>query len=186
MAFTTRISVLDGIGFCDDEAWRQFYDLYSPLIRLHGRDCGIPPDWDDDLIQEVSVAVVNAAEEGSWNLKQTTFRNYLRGIIRHKSYSLIRGHYRSDRRIPWETEVSSTELDQLWEEEWQMHIRKRALYLLRETLPPRHFQIFELMNIHCWRGLRVARFLGLPLPTVYSINLRTLAKLRLILREIEA
>ena len=185
MTFTTRISVLDGIGFRDDEAWCRFYELYSPLIRLHGRDCGVPPDWDDDLIQEVNMAVLGASERGAWDRKQTTFRNYLRGIIRNKAYSLMRSHYRFDRQISGEPEISTSELDQMWEEEWQIYIRRRALILLREALTPKHFQIFELMNIYNWRGIRVARFLGLPLATIYSVNLRAQAKLRQILREIE-
>lgn len=83
MAFTTHFSILDGIQHDEESAWDRFHALYAPLIRLHGKDCGIDDGNLDDLVQEVLLAVSHNCENFTYDASRGHFRNYLRRIIRN-------------------------------------------------------------------------------------------------------
>ena len=53
MKFTTDYDILNRTKSRDEAAWEQFYHFYAPLIRLHGRDCGLKNENLEDLIQNV-------------------------------------------------------------------------------------------------------------------------------------
>lgn len=183
MAFTTHFSVLDGIKQNDNQAWNRFCALYEPLIRLHGRDCGVGEDSLDDLVQEVFLAISRNSEKFGYDAGRGHFRNYLRRIIRNKANDILRTCYRHARLPLPVSEAEDSELDEKFLSEWQDHVRKHSLQMLREAVAPLHFQIFELINIHNRKAKFVADYFQLPLQTVYSINTRTEEKLKSIVAQ---
>ena len=181
MSFTTNIDMMTRVRTRDDEAWNAFSRRYAPLIRLHGRDCGLPPDLIDDLGQEVMLAVLRGERR-----PDRPFRPYLRAVIRNRACSLLRRLYRDrgpePRRDPAEEapeeNAAEDDSERRQRREWQFHLLAHAVERLRRESAPLHFQVFDLMYHHGWKAGRVARFLRLPAATVYSIDRRNLAKLR--------
>lgn len=187
MAFTTHFSVLEGIKRNEDTAWDRFFALYGPLIRLHGRDCGIGEDNLDDLVQEVLLTLSQNSDKFAYDASKGHFRNYLRRIIRNKANDMLRTIYRNA-RLPLpvvEAEAEDSELDALFLAEWQEQIQTAALDLLRTAVSPQHFQVFELINLHNRKAKFVADYFHLPLQTVYSINSRTEEKLRSLVSQLD-
>ena len=64
------------------------------------------------------------------------------------------------------------ELEQAWEQEWQMSVMDAALRRLRRKVKPKHFQIFDLYNLRHWTPLQVARELGVSQMQVYLVHHR--------------
>jgi len=185
MAFTTHLSVLDGIRQDKEEAWRRFCALYAPLVRLCGRDCGVPEDLLADLTQEVLLTLARGHGAG-YDDKRGHFRCFLRGIIRNKAHELLRRDrdaatvpLTEDLPVPAEGGLAAD-----FDREWAEQVSRIVCARLREELPPVHFQVFELLHRHGWRAGQVAEFLHLPKPTVYSIDRRTQEKIRRFRREL--
>ncbi len=181
MSFTTNIDMMSRVRTRDDDAWSAFSRRYAPLIRLHGRDCGLPPDLIDDLGQEVMLAVLRGERR-----PDQPFRPYLRAVIRNRACSLLRRLYRDRPPRPRPENAAETtpepavegEADRRQRREWQLHLLACAVETLRRESAPLHFQVFDLMHHHGWKAGRVARFLRIPAASVYSIDRRNLAKLR--------
>lgn len=183
MAFTTHISVIDGVWKSDDSAWKRFNDIYSPLIRLHGHDCGLDSDSLDDLVQEVLISVASNTQNFTYDPAKGRFRDFLRSIIRHRANDILRKKYRIG-KVPV-IEMDNPSLDDLFLEEWQKHVEKTALDMLKKNISAKHYQIYELLVIHRKRVKEVASFFGLPEQTIYSIRKRTEEKLKQIIEKID-
>lgn len=183
MAFTTHFSIIDGIKHDSETAWDRFLKCYAPLIKLHGRDCGLDENYLDDLVQEVLLAISKTCENFNYDASRGHFRNYLRRIIRNKANDILREKYRNA-RLPVPEEEDDT-LDELFMQEWKEHIRTNALRLLRQSVTPMHYQIFEMINVHDKKPKFVADFYKMPLQTVYSINSRTEEKLKTLASQLD-
>ena len=140
MSFTTRISVLNGIKNDDELSWERFYDIYGPLIRLHGKDCGIREDYIDDLIQNVMISLSRQIKNFTYQRDLGKFRNFLRKIIRARSMDILRRLYRNELSIPEYGLQDEAVLDTHFEEEWRSHVWKVSLMLLKQAVSPKHYQ----------------------------------------------
>ena len=94
MSFTTHYSIVKDLRDEESEAWNRFFEAYSPLIRLHGRDCGIDDVSLDDLVQDVMVSVFNNSSKFEYDPEKGRFRDYLRFIIRARANDMLRARYK--------------------------------------------------------------------------------------------
>jgi RNA polymerase sigma-70 factor (ECF subfamily) len=60
-----------------------------------------------------------------------------------------------------------SQLEKLWDEEWQKHIMEQALAKVKRKVKPRHYQIFDLCAIKNWPLQKVAQSLGVNIGQVY-------------------
>ncbi len=185
MSFTTHFSVVGRLREEEGTSWERFFGIYGPLIRMHGRDCGVPEGALDDLVQDVMLSVFKQSKTFVYDPSRGRFRDYLRIIIRARAGDYFRGVYRTERAAR-SVESESLHLDNLYEAEWEAHIRKESLKRLRETSSPRHYQIFHMAVIQNRDPKELAEFFRMPRATLYSIRLRMEAKLRTIARSLSA
>ncbi len=183
MAFTTDYTLIDGISKKQDSAWERFCKFYTPLIKLHGRDCGIDADNIDDLNQDVMAAVAQNEAIAGGKIRQGGFRHYLKRIIRNKANDILRVKYRHAAEPLQDNSVTLEEAfccpdEEFNKAEWQDYLTDITMLYLRNELNAVHYQIFELTYLHGRKPAFVAEFLNLPLQTVYSVNTRTEEKLK--------
>lgn len=184
MSFTTRESVVECLHNTGEGAWQRFFSSYAPLIRLHGSDCGLPPSFLDDLVQDVMLSLWKNGRRFVYDPSKGRFRDYLKFIIRARAMDMLRRYYREKkiREYPAERDFF---LDTAYEDEWREHTLAAAMEILSCHIDAQHYQIFQLLDLQHWEVRKVARIFQLPEPTVYSIRKRTEEKLRKIVRDID-
>ena len=185
MSFTTHPSVVRNLRNGKSEAWNRFFEIYAPLIRLHGKDCGIDEDSLDDLVQNVMLSVFKQSKRFVYDPARGRFRDYLRMIIRARANDFFRELYREERAVRAVPEMEC-QLDNLYAAEWEEHVRRESLKKLREISSARHFQIFHMAVIQNRDPKELAAFFRMPRATLYSIRSRMEAKLREIARSLNA
>ncbi len=184
MSYTTSYSVMSEVHRRSDDGCSRFFRTYAPLIRLHGRDCGVPEEELDDLVQNVMTeffrndAFVYDAARGS-------FRSYLRRIIRRRSNDILRRIYRA-RRLNDALMPREEYLDRRYDEEWSKYVRAEALRRLRGRVDARHYQQFCMLALQERDVRSVARFFGVPVSSIYCSFHRTRELMAAIVKEVEA
>ena len=183
MSFTTNTGLVKSLRKGCSTSWERFFETYAPLIRLHGQDCGIDKNSLDDLVQEVMLSVFSNHDKFEYDPDKGKFRNYLRFIIRARANDMLRAKYKQAQ--VFDLPVSEAYLDNRYNEEWEEHIQQESLKRLKETVSPRHYQIFHMLDIQCRKIREVAKFFKMSEASVYSIRSRIEIKLRQIAQEME-
>lgn len=183
MKFVTDYDLLEGAKNKDEAAWERFYNFYAPLIRLHGRDCGLKNENLEDLIQNVMITLSNQMPGFVYDPAKGRFRDYLRRIIRARAYDMLRKIYRQE-RIPYE-ESDDVWQNDLFDEEWREHILKCSMEKLKDVVSLRHYQIFYMLDVRHCKVKTLAEMYRMPPVSIYSIRNRVEAKLREIVRQLD-
>ena len=185
MSYTTNCDMLDEVRRHSDPACDRFYHTYLPLIRLHGRDCGVADCDLDDLVQIVMMEFFRN-DRFIYDVKKGSFRGYLRRVIRARSMDILRKRYRAKR----DDALNSAEPDELfldsrYDEEWKNFVQEEAMRRLRHAVMPEHFQQFCMLVLQQRSVKDVARFYDVPCSTIYTAFRRTKITLEKIVRNIE-
>src|SRR5262245_16830232 len=81
----TRASLLVRLRDPGDEAaWREFVELYGPLVYGYARKQGLQDADAADLTQEVLLAVAGAVGRLDYDPGRGSFRNWLFTVVRNK------------------------------------------------------------------------------------------------------
>jgi RNA polymerase sigma-70 factor (ECF subfamily) len=73
----------------DAEAWRQFFDLYAPVVYGFARKRGLQDADAADLMQDVLRSVAGAAGRLNYDPAKGTFRGWLFTITRNKVFNFL-------------------------------------------------------------------------------------------------
>src|SRR5688572_19958390 len=88
----TRASLLGRLRDPSDQvAWREFIDLYAPLIYYYARKQGLQAADAVDLSQEVVTAVAGAVGRLEYDPRRGTFRGWLFTLVQRKLSNWRRG-----------------------------------------------------------------------------------------------
>ncbi|MCE9530096.1 MAG: RNA polymerase sigma factor [Planctomycetes bacterium] len=125
----TRASLLVRIQDSQDaEAWRQFFDLYAPVVYGFARRRGLQDADAADLMQDVLRSVVTAAGRLNYDPERGTFRGWLFTVSRNKIFNFLDKQRRQVRGAGDENgqqrmeEVPAPEVDR---EEWDRDYERR-------------------------------------------------------------
>ena len=187
MSFTTHPSILSGVRIKDEYRCQDFCMIYEPLIRLHGRDCGIGEVDLDDLVQMV---LLEFFLNGKFHYQRDRggFRNYLRRVIRAKAADLLRSRYRY-RKIVSKAGLADDDeewLDDYFDIEYCEMVLSGALKKLRRSIQAKHYQIFLDAVSGNDDTTHIAEKFHMKKSSVYSIINRTKGKLATIIAVMES
>src|SRR6266516_4559447 len=94
----TRASLLVRIQDSRDaEAWRQFFDLYAPVVYGFARKRGLQDADAAVLMQDVLRSVAGAAGRLNYDPGKGTFRGWLFTITRNKIFNFLEARQRHPR-----------------------------------------------------------------------------------------
>ena len=173
----------------DQEAWRQFIDLYGPLIYRLGRRAGLQDADAADVTQNVLGAVSAALSKGQYDAARGTFRGWLFTVARRQ---LGRWRERSQREPRGAGDSAAHELlhaqsapddgsEHWWEQEYKRQRFTWAAGRVRDQFEETTWQVFWLAS-EGKPAAQIAQSLGMSLGAVYTAKSRVLDRIK---KEIE-
>src|SRR5262249_7743830 len=146
----TRASLLLRLRDSRDEAaWKEFIDLYGPLVYGYARKQGLQDADAADLGQEVLSAVVAAVGRLEYDPARGSFRNWSSRVVRHK-----RSHWRaregnrqhgsgdSETQRLLEQWPGPQDNEAAWEAEWEERLFAWACEQVRRSVAEPTWQAF--------------------------------------------
>ena len=198
MAFTTKKSMLARVRRGDEISWKEFYDTYRPLIYLVGKDCGLEPAENEELVQNVMCEIFRKDIVGKYDPDHVPdhvsfqhdeskgrFRHYFRGIVRNQALKIYhsRWSFKMLEEVP--EPVYCQRFDTSWNDNWRSHMLNQAMTELRQRVRPSTYSAFELYTLQERPVKEVAKVLNLSVDSVYVAKNRCVAALRQIIAKIE-
>lgn len=191
----TRVTLLHRLRDGQDEdAWREFIQLYGPVVYGFARNRGLQDADAADLMQEVLRSIARNASKMEYDPKRGTFRGWLYTVTRNKIYNFLNGqknrprasgdtsaHERLD-AIPDRAE----EPDADWDLEYQRKLTARAMDLVKHEFHANTWEAFWQTAVQGRSANEVGEQLQMSTGAVYVAKSRVLARLRDEVRRIEA
>jgi RNA polymerase sigma factor (sigma-70 family) len=190
---STRASLLVRLrNPSDGAAWRQFVDLYAPLVYSYVRKQGLQDADAADLCQDVLAAVAGAVGRLEYDPARGAFRNWLFTVVRHKL-----SNWRTAKSNRWRGSGDSAThelLDQCpeahetgdaWEAEWEQRVFAWACEQVRHDVTEATWQAFWRTAVDAQPGKRVAAELGMTVAAVYLARSRVLSRLKDLVRSVK-
>jgi RNA polymerase sigma-70 factor (ECF subfamily) len=182
-----RGSLLMRLRENDGDSWRQFWDLYDPVVRQWCARSGLAAHDAADVAQEVFRSVAASLGKFRRDRPRDTFRGWLWTITRNK----IRDHWRARKEIPdafggTDAQRRLADLPEELSGEWSTAagvgtgdgLFRRALEQIRAGFEERTWQAFWRTAVEDQTAAEVAAALGMSPGAVYVAKSRVLARLR--------
>jgi RNA polymerase sigma-70 factor (ECF subfamily) len=179
----TRPSLLVRIrDAADREAWRQFVDLYAPVIYAQARRRGLQDADAADLTQDVFRAVANRPLD--YDAHRGTFRGWLYTVTRNKLRDLA-DRRRHQVRAAGDTATSDA-LDEQpapddaaeWDRDYERRLFQWAAEQIRGEFEEKTWRAFWRVAVDGAGATETAAELGLSVGAVYVAKSRVVARLR--------
>ena len=176
----------------DEAAWREFVDLYTPLVYGYARKQGLQDADAADLSQEVLTAIAGAVGRLQYDPRRGAFHNWLFKVVRRK-LSNWRAARKNRTRGSGDTAIQEfleqcpapggVEAD--WEADWQQRLFAWACEQVRRDVTDATWQAFWKTAIDDQSGKQVAEDLGLTLTAVYHARSRVLARRKEVIQSVQ-
>src|SRR5690242_4992114 len=169
----------------DEAAWREFVELYAPLVYGYARRRGLQDADAADFTQDVLGALAGAIGRLDYDPRRGTFRGWLFTVVRRKltDWRAVQG-----RRVRGSGDTSTQELlercptpgdaDAAWEAEWEERVFAWACEQARRDVTEATWQAFWRTAVEGQPGKQVADALGVSVAAVYHARSRVLARLK--------
>jgi RNA polymerase sigma factor (sigma-70 family) len=173
----------------DGEAWREFVDLYAPLVYGYARKRGLQDADAADICQDVLGAVAGAVGRLDYDARRGAFRNWLFTVVRNR---LCNWQAAREKRVQ-ASGVSVTHqllemcpapdgMEAEWQSEWEGRLIAWACEQARRQVSEATWQAFWRTGVEGQPVKKVAADLGLTTAAVYHARGRILARLKELVR----
>jgi RNA polymerase sigma-70 factor (ECF subfamily) len=168
----------------DQEAWKEFVQIYTPLIYGHCQKLGLQEADAANVAQEVMSVAAQAMPRFQYDAQRGKFRGWLLQTTRHRLYKF----FARQRRAPQSASETTLErfVDQepgpddqaRWEEDYRQRLFDWAAEKARPEFQPATWDAFRLTAIESVSVKDVAGQLGISVGAVYIARSRVIARLR--------
>jgi RNA polymerase sigma-70 factor (ECF subfamily) len=183
----TSVSLLERLSLAPDEqSWKQFVDLYVPLIRGWLRQYSVRKEDAEDLAQEVMTSVVSGLADFHHNQQRGAFRNWLRTATVNQLRALWRTR-RGKAAASGDSDIArmldqmvdpNSSLSRLWNQQHDQHVARRLMELIEPHFERSTWQAFRGVFVDGKDAATVAEELGLSVNAVLLAKSRVLRRLR--------
>jgi len=177
----------------DNRSWQEFFDRYWKLIFSTALRAGLTYSEAEEVVQETIVTAARNIGKLDYKPESGLFRGWLLSTTRWKIRDQLRKRLQARKtqqaceqlaaagaaQTPW------TEIEALWDREWEAQIVESALQLLKRRISARQYQAFDLHVMKEWPAGKVADLLGVSRGYVFLVKHRALQLLRKELGQIE-
>src|SRR5262245_37562141 len=175
---STSISLLQRLRQSgDQEAWRRFVHLYTPLLYYWARRTGLAADETADLVQEVLLVLVQKLPEFAYD-PQRSFRGWLRTITLNKWRERMRRASLPVDAAGLSDVADPGHPDAFDEVEYREHVVKQALQIMQAEFEATTWQACREFVVSGRPAADVAAELGVSIDVVYGAKSRVLRRLR--------
>jgi RNA polymerase sigma-70 factor (ECF subfamily) len=190
---STSHSLINRVALRDEMAWRQFAELYTPLVYRWARQCGVQTSDAADLVQEVFTAVARNIDRFRHDRPDSTLRGWLWTITRNQ----VRLFYRRGKVRP--TAIGGSDAhhffhqhpaqDSSWSDlveqaeepagfDSHTSLVHRAVQVIRGDFQPHTWQVFWSVVVEGRSLGEVAEQFGLTLNAARQAKFRVLCRLQ--------
>lgn len=165
-------------------AWREFVQLYTPLVFGFCVQRGLQEADAADVCQEVMGAVAGGMGSFSYDPARGSFRSWLMRVTRNRLNSYFGRLYRrapangSTTVMEYLAEQPSREEEDRWEAEYRGRMFAWAAEQVRGEFQPKTWEAFWGTAVEDRPGEEVGEALGMSAGAVYIARSRVLARLR--------
>ncbi len=183
--FDTRATLLVRIRDPQDQAsWREFVDLYMPLLHSYALRTGFQDADAADAAQETLLRVSKAIPSMQYQSDKGSFRGWLLTILRNtlrlyasRAKHHVRGTGDTDMLELLREQPDRQQLD-LWEREYQLRMFHWAAKRTQSSFHQRTWRAFWETTVDGKSIACVAQELGISTGAVYIARSRVLASIR--------
>jgi RNA polymerase sigma-70 factor (ECF subfamily) len=175
----------------DQEAWRQFVEIYSALIYGFARKRGLQDADAADLMQEVLQSVSGAVGRLDYDPERGSFRAWLYTITRNKLNTFLDRQRRqvratgdSNAQAILEAQAGPDEAS-LWDAEFERGLFQWAAQRVHEVTGEGPWQAFWRTAVDGKNPKDVAHDLKMSVGAVYVAKSRVLAQIREQVRQVQ-
>jgi RNA polymerase sigma-70 factor (ECF subfamily) len=176
---TTPPSLMERLRQTDDrEAWDRLVRLYTPLLYYWARQMGLREADAADLVQDVFALLLVKLPDFVYDPGRS-FRAWLRTVTYNRWREVQRRlEARPDARPGPLPDLPGPDAPDLWEEEYQRHVVRRALELMQSEFETTTWQACWAVVVEGRSAGEVGRDLGMTAGAVRVARFRVLARLR--------
>jgi len=183
----TSVSFLETLkADANSSSWREFVDLYTPLIRIWLSGQHVREQERDDVTQEVITVVLRRLPEFQ-RQRTGSFRNWLKRITifcwqNYRRKHITRGATAvggSDfGQVIGALEDPESDLSRDWDKQHDQYILQQLLEKIRPTVRQSTWDAFRSVTIDSKTAEQAAEELGISVNAVYVAKSRVLSQLR--------
>ena len=181
---STHITLLNRVRVpTDSEAWREFVDIYGPLIYKYCRKFRLNDCDSEDVCQEVFRQISQSLHTFEYNQKLGRFRAWLGTVTYHE----ICHFYKKNQRFKNQTGSHDLqeiiyehpgEIDAIWSDEFCSHIYTMALENIHPEFDDKTWQAFNLTWVEDLPPQEAADELATNITWVYKAKCLVQKKLK--------
>jgi len=178
----------------DEQAWREFLELYEPLIERLARRRGLQHADARELVQEVLVAVAGAIERFDPDQSKGSFRGWLATITRNLMINLLKREGRHARgtgdsefaRLMNEQPDPAGGNTACFDLEYRRRLFEFAAEYVQDQVEAVTWQAFWKTSVEQQPLIDVCEELGISRGAIYVARSRVMAKLRQQIEKLES
>jgi RNA polymerase sigma-70 factor (ECF subfamily) len=175
----TRLSLISRLRNCqDEESWRTFFKTYWKLIYSFAVRCGCTDAEAEEVVQETVISIARKMPEYRYDPAVCSFKGWLMHVTNWRVIDQIRKRPgRGASSVALDADAvklvdeavgsGKSDLELLWEQEWQKNLLDAALESVKRKTNPEHYQIFYLLVVKEHSPSRVASLLKVSVARVY-------------------
>lgn len=182
----TRSSLIERVRNTQDaEGWREFVELYQPLLFSYVRKQGLTDHDARDMVQEIFSKLLRAMPKFELDHSRGRFRTWLWRIMHNVTIDWMRHRQRSTiHEVEWGDRIdqleslAQSEPDDDWVDQQRRHILQTALTRVKARSQPQTWVCFEQYLLNHYPSNDVAKELGITTNSVYVNASRVLSRVR--------
>jgi RNA polymerase sigma factor (sigma-70 family) len=176
----------------DAQAWREFIEIYEPLLFRFARRRGLQDADAREIAQNVFLSVAKAVERWQPNKEQGRFRAWLFCIARNQLINYVAKHGKQQGsgktgqiRLLRELPAATPEIDEITKD-YRKEMFRLAATQARESFQEKSWQAFWSTAVLGDEVQQVAEKLKLSATAVYIARSRVTARIREIVQQWES
>jgi RNA polymerase sigma factor (sigma-70 family) len=171
----------------DHSGWQDFFDTYWNLIYGVALKGGLTPAEAEDAVQETMISVAKHMPGFKYDPAIGSFKGWLLTMTRWRITDQLRkrgpqgsqGEAAMDEvTLEKDAVALDSELEKLWDTEWEANLLKVALSRAKRRLDPKQYQIFDFYVNKEWSPEKIARIYEIPVGQVYLAKHRVTETIR--------
>ena len=171
------------------DAWKQFVDVYAPLIQMYACRKGLQASDAADVTQEVMQKIATMIHRFDYDRCRGQFRGWLHTLTRNQVINFRKRHHKlrgsGDTSVQQLLEAQPTNDDvKEWETVYQRQVMSYAMRQVRAEFTDLHWQAFEMTAIEHIRPADVSTRIGMSVGAIYVAKSRVVARLREFARDL--
>lgn len=171
----------------DQPSWQDFFDTYWNLIYGVARQGGLTPTEAEDVVQETMISAAKHMPGFKYDPAVGSFKGWLLNMTRWRMMDQLRKRTRHELQpepevdgvqAQTESDVPSSELEDLWNAEWEDNLLKAASAKARRRLDPKQYQIFDFYVNKGWAPDKISKMFSISVGQVYLAKHRVTETIR--------